>query len=323
MKTDGTMTIARIILWTLLLFIPNALPAQELILVNMERSDGSIGEQFEVLKKRKSIKNGIYRRFYQDGQVNLHANYLNNILNGPFESMHPNGHSAAAGLYLAGMKQGDWAYSDAQGIVTVKGAFKDDSEEGSWSYNGPDGYRITVNYQAGKLNGPWELRLNEQLLATCSFTDGLPDSGSLKLTTDSVYRYADSLYQIPETNPFFTLLKFSGYKFNGRMPDEPRFVAGIQAVRDYLSDYVRLPRSVFQLCNDSGVPKMTCYVQITVSQFGTIEKVEILRSFSQDLDQVIIRAVKDMPLWIPAMNRKIPVRSVFSIPYSFQAFVIR
>lgn len=319
-----SMKLARLIFLATLLYFPLLLVSQELTVITTERSDGTIWEQFEVLKKRKTIKSGFYKRFYPDGQVNLNANYQDNLLNGLFESKHPNGHFAASGNYMAGKKSGDWIYSDAEGTVTVKGTFKEDLEEGIWSINNPEGYHITANYQAGKLNGSWELNLNDQLLATSNFEDGLPRAGSLKLATDSVYRYLDSLYVAPEINAFFLLLKFSDQvRINGPMPDEPRFFCGNQAVRDYLSDYVKLPLSVFQANNGSGVPKKTCYVQIIVSQFGTIEKVSILNSFSKDLDREIIQSIREMPLWIPAINRNIPVRSILTIPYSFQSFIVR
>lgn len=298
--------------------------AQDLKVITVKRQDGTIAEQYEVLKKRRSVRSGFYKRFYFGGQVNVFANFRNNLPDGPFESLHPYGQTAVRGVFVNGMKSGIWTYHDADGSVAVQGTFTNDLEEGAWTYNSPGGFRVSATYQKGKRNGPWELRYQDQLLASCKFTDGVPDSESLQSPVDSSYRYADSLYMAPEVSPYFNLLKFSKKRIIKLViPEEPRFVGGIPAVRDYLYDCVRVPASVYPIGMDSGYQKKTCYVKMIVSQFGTIENVEILRSFSEDLDHEIIQAIMEMPVCIPAINRNIPVRSSLTIPYSFETFMVR
>lgn len=301
------------------LFIPCCVFAQDLKVITEKRQDGTIAEQYEVLKKRQSVKSGFYKRYYFGGQVNVTANFSNNLPDGPFESLHQDGQTAVRGEFANGMKSGDWIYYDTDGRVAAEGSFSNDLEEGIWSFYCPGGYRVSATYQKGKRNGPWELLYNDERLASCTFTDGLPDGGSLRSPADSLYRYADSLYMAPEVGPNFNLLKFSKKRIIKLViPEEPRFVGGIPALREYLYDCIRIPGSAFPKDLRYDYQKLTCYVKMIVSQFGTIENVEILRSFSKDLDDLIIQALMEMPAGIPAINRNVPVRSSLTIPFSFE-----
>jgi outer membrane biosynthesis protein TonB len=107
------------------------------------------------------------------------------------------------------------------------------------------------------------------------------------------------------------------------IPGEPRFISGLPAINQYLADFVIVPPSAYPAYNATGATRKSCFVQLTVSPFGTIDEVKILQGFSKALDQEIIRQVKKMPLWIPAINRDIPVSTIMTMKYTFQTLMVR
>jgi hypothetical protein len=296
--------------------------SQELEVVTSKFMTGAVSEEYQI--NRKGKLDGYYKRFYPEGAVNVEATFSDNQPVGTFLSRHPNGHPAVTGTYREGRKEGRWTYSGPDSLMTISGNFKNDLREGIWTYRHPDGYQIEVNYRSDKPDGSWKLLAGDTLLASCNFTDGKPDRKSMALLSDSVYLYEDSLYRAPDHSALFALLNFSDRKlFITPIPGEQRFLSGLAAINTYLNDFVKIPPSAYPSFNSSGNTRNTCYVQMTVSPFGTIDEVKVLQGFSRALDKEIIREVMKMPLWIPAINRNIPVPSVLTVKYTFQTFIVR
>jgi hypothetical protein len=297
--------------------------SQELIVKTVKESDGFIREEFEVLRNRKSVKNGYYKRFYNDGKVNINATFLDNKLNGKWESLHPEGIVAAAGGYVSDQMSGEWEYHDADGSLCVKGSYTDDRENGTWEYYRPGNFRMIVHYSSGVPDGNWEFFHDNQPVARCRLIDGKYGPETFSLSADSLMSAFDTVYIAPDEPALFYMLRFSKKERpRDPTPGEPRFYKGMPAVKSYLAEYVTLPLSLFPTGNNPPLIKKTCYAQITISRSGIVEKVEILRSFSADLDRELTDTILKMPVWMPAINRGIPVRSVITVPFTFESFVI-
>ncbi|MFA6128196.1 MAG: energy transducer TonB [Bacteroidales bacterium] len=298
------------------------LHSQDLKVKTTKYQNGAISETYQVTARGKL--QGNYKRFYPEGQLNIETSFSDNQPAGAFVSRHPNGHIAVSGMYIGGRKEGQWTYAGPDSLMTVLGNFTNDLMEGVWIYTHPDGFRMQVTYKSGKPDGPWELLSGDTLLASCRFTDGKPDRYSMTLPGDSVYRYQDSLYRAPEHTAQFALLSFSNQKNKFMIiPGEPRFIIGPPAISQYLADFVNVPPSAYPAYNATGTIRNSCFVQMTVSPFGTIDEVKILQGFSIALEQEIIRQVKKMPLWIPAINRNIPVSTIMTMKYTFRTLMIR
>jgi hypothetical protein len=58
----------------------------------------------------------------------------------------------------------------------------------------------------------------------------------------------------------------------------------------------------------------TAYVQVEINDLGKVVKVKIFRGFSRDLDEKIIKVIKEMPLWEPAYLYGKPTRQMWTFP---------
>ncbi|MCK4748441.1 MAG: energy transducer TonB, partial [Bacteroidales bacterium] len=61
------------------------------------------------------------------------------------------------------------------------------------------------------------------------------------------------------------------------------------------------------------------YVQFLVSTSGKIEEIQVARSTHKEFESPALEAFKDMPDWIPGMQRRKPVKVRVVIPVRFSA----
>ncbi|MBT3241933.1 MAG: hypothetical protein HN352_02210 [Bacteroidetes bacterium] len=281
-----------------LLFTP--LQGQEQIWTTTEGQGGVLLEKFEVLKRKKHVKHGQYERYYRAGQTNIVANFTQGKLDGKWSSLHWNGKVAVKGTYRSGDQTGIWQYFDTDGTERVMANFYEDSI--LWTYYGPKHDSIRFVTIDGELHANWEY-FNEEL----RIVD--PES--------------DSIYPVPQIDPVFIMTRYSAkQRIIGPVPNEPAFAIGIDAFNRYLKDYVNLPRSLFPSGRSGEGIKKTCYIQLTLNQIGDMEKLNIIRSFSKQLDKELKRVIEEMPLWFPALDNGRPVKTILTIPYTFQATIM-
>jgi protein TonB len=94
---------------------------------------------------------------------------------------------------------------------------------------------------------------------------------------------------------------------------QPEFPGGIDALRAFLSRNLVTPSEM-----ESGERK-TVYVHFTVGEDGTVTRFEIVQSAGAIYDQEVLRVLKKMPRWRPAIQNWHPVTASFTQPVTFQA----
>lgn len=62
----------------------------------------------------------------------------------------------------------------------------------------------------------------------------------------------------------------------------------------------------------------TVEVEFTVEKSGDITFVGILKGIDPDIDEELIRVLKEMPLWIPATRNGVPTRYKVSMPITLK-----
>ncbi len=292
--------------------------AQEVMWTRVQSPSGQLLEDFQVLKKKKKIRHGKYRKYYHSGQVNIIGNYSYGVLNGEWKSLHYDGGLAVSGAYLDGEWIGNWNYYDLDSTLCVVGNYENNKRVGKWSFIGEDGFRVRLGYEAGLPNGVWEIINQDTLIATCSFLEGEVEEESFKIISPDSVLPEDTVYTVPEYPAVFFMLNYNNHhRTLGPDENEPMFAMGMEAFSRYLQDYVMLPKSVFPSRGQIGKPKSTCYLQVVINQVGVVEGVEVIRSFNKDLDKELKRIIMAMPMWVPAINEGIPVKSMITVPYTF------
>jgi periplasmic protein TonB len=82
----------------------------------------------------------------------------------------------------------------------------------------------------------------------------------------------------------------------------PQFPGGSKAMQDFVNSNIKYPEIALNM-NIRG----TILVYVVIMSDGSLRDVKVVKGLQPDLDAEVVRVVKLMPLWKPAMRRGVPV----------------
>lgn len=92
----------------------------------------------------------------------------------------------------------------------------------------------------------------------------------------------------------------------------PEYVGGYEALARYLNTH-----AVYTMdAREAGVSGVV-FLSFTVERDGTLNDVKVFRHLHHDLDSITLKAVREMPPWLPAMRRGKPVAVQYNLPVKF------
>lgn len=94
---------------------------------------------------------------------------------------------------------------------------------------------------------------------------------------------------------------------------QPQFKGGEKARAKYLVNEIQYPENAAKQGIDGVV-----FVQFIVEKDGTVTNIKIKRGVNELLDAEAMRVVKNMPKWIPGMQKGKPVRVMVNMPIRFK-----
>ncbi len=89
--------------------------------------------EIEVEMKRGK-RNGSMRRYFENGMLDTHCEYVNDLIEGVEVNFTANGEKAQEFTYVHGVKNGPHRAYFVTGEIKVEGNFKDDMFDGEWKY---------------------------------------------------------------------------------------------------------------------------------------------------------------------------------------------
>ena len=95
---------------------------------------------------------------------------------------------------------------------------------------------------------------------------------------------------------------------------QPSFPGGMNAWISFLQRHLRVPEEL-----EPGI-KVTVLVKFIVGTDGSINNFEVVQSGGSSFDREVIRVLKKMPKWTPAMQNGHPAATSFTQPVSFQVY---
>lgn len=98
------------------------------------------------------------------------------------------------------------------------------------------------------------------------------------------------------------------------LEQQPEFPGGQQAWAAFLNRYLRVPDEL-----EPGERK-TVHVRFFVGEDGRVTRFEVVQSAGEAFDQEVIRVLRKMPRWRPAVQNGHPTAVPFTQPVIFQAF---
>lgn len=100
--------------------------------------------------------------------------------------------------------------------------------------------------------------------------------------------------------------------WNGKFEPYPQFIGGKKKLTDFLEMHIKYPAIAIE-SNIGG----SVVVQFTVTDLGEIENVRLIRGVDPASDREAMRAIKTMPLWMPAKNEGKKISSEYQIVFFF------
>lgn len=93
----------------------------------------------------------------------------------------------------------------------------------------------------------------------------------------------------------------------------PVFPGGERALLEYIANNLKYPKEALAKNIEGKV-----YIRFVVSETGSVEEAEVLRSLNKSCDQEAIRVIESMPNWIPGIQNKTAVPVYYVVPIKFQ-----
>jgi periplasmic protein TonB len=93
----------------------------------------------------------------------------------------------------------------------------------------------------------------------------------------------------------------------------PQFPGGASAWLNFLSRHLRPPQDM-----DPG-EKRSCQIRFSVDEDGSITNFQVIQSGGDEFDNEVIRVLKKMPKWLPAIQNGKPASVSFTQPVTFVA----
>ena len=91
----------------------------------------------------------------------------------------------------------------------------------------------------------------------------------------------------------------------------PEFPGGIKAWLGFLNKHLQVPEEL------GAGEKVTVLIGFEVAVDGTVTSFRVLKSGGGNYDEEVIRVLKKMPRWSPAMQSSQPVATTFTQPVTF------
>jgi protein TonB len=131
-------------------------------------------------------------------------------------------------------------------------------------------------------------------------TAGIPDDGKVKLLEKPVENTGNG--HAGPTQPISEFIV---------QERDPEFPGGAEALKKFLSRYLATPDVL-----EEGEKKVV-KIRFKVDKDGTVNTFEIVTSGGDEFDSEVLRVVKKMPRWIPAVQNGINVPVSYVLPVTF------
>ncbi|MEO6285412.1 MAG: energy transducer TonB [Dyadobacter sp.] len=97
-----------------------------------------------------------------------------------------------------------------------------------------------------------------------------------------------------------------------KVEQPPEFVGGTKAIEEYLLDNLTYPEGA-----DNKFRRRTVFTKFIVTETGEIDSAQVVKSHNELVDAVVLRAIKNMPAWIPGKQNGHAVAVWYNMPVRF------
>ncbi len=116
----------------------------------------SLGDDGLYYDKDQNLFTGVYKEFYDNGQVKQDMTLLNGRADGEVSLWYRSGACRETRIFKAGKRDGLWVSFSESGGKTGEASYKDDLKDGPWRIWDDNGIlRYEMFYRKGQKSGLW------------------------------------------------------------------------------------------------------------------------------------------------------------------------
>lgn len=231
---------------------------------------------------------------YSDGVLKTKTTYLNGVKHGAYEEYYHFGKLGAKGSYENGQLAGTFERYSPTGSVTLRATIDQTGNGEFTKYNFKGTVSTFGKFEDWRKAGVWK-NYNYKGKVRNKTTYNTSNSTSVDSTLIEEYGFGKE----PEG-----IVDFPTY--------ESDFVGGPEALSQYVSTHVEYPEEAARQDITGKV-----YVSFIINTDGSISDAKVVRNVHPLLDKEALRLVNSMPLWTPAIEGGMHVRSRARFPITF------
>jgi TonB family protein len=299
-----------------------------------------VGEYF------RGKRNGEFKFYYDNGQINCTGSYSNNKRVGKWVYYYENGHLKQVvlfpqtdneldfrvgeyydrnGLQLVKNGTGKWTNDsihagvfDPFSLKKVTGPFKDSLKNGVWRLT-----RIadkvlmhSESFKRGKFIDATVFNTQFNYIGTIGseVVDKFPDTHRKKFLNTENFKldttaFAGSLVNA-DVETIFKTITGKDFKITSR---EGGYIDGDFTLFQFIAGNINYPISALERRLQG-----TVYVLVTIDPSGDTKEVKILRGVQKEMDNEAARVISLVKRWLPAIQNGKAIESAITIPVKFQ-----
>ncbi len=276
------------------------------------------------------VKDGLFERFYENGNIYSSGNYIDNIQVGEWKFYNEDGSLSETIEFT----EEDYYVlhsidpNGKPGVVSKSGTWRKIISEG-----GKVKYKLTGKFKDGKKVGIWKVTTTGgKILHIEKYKDNVFYSaemrgafGDMVISTQLFgkdFFYPQSFAAIEEFQPGFDMYPA---EFVDDLPNtsfiaesdtgfiKAQYPGGMAGFYSFLGMNIRYPDAA-RVKSVSG----KVYVKFSISKDGAVEKVEVIKGLGHGLDEEAIRVISLCPNWIPARKDGVRVVDSMVLPITFR-----
>jgi TonB family protein len=290
-------------------------------------------------------KNGFFKFYYPNGQVERTGNYFSNRRIGQWEYFFDNGQLKQLAFFPDDGERLDFSileFYDSEGKPLVQngsgkwenegyfstldndkslkrltGEFSDSLRHGSFKLIRVSDNRLMIEERFDRGNFQWarfykrgSSRYSE---GKSEYINKLPDTYGPKFTSTENFRLDNNFFspEIMNAGVAEILSKVSGQEIL-ITEREAGYAYGDYELISFIAAHLRYPINAVR----NGVTGRVL-VNVLIDAEGKAREVTLLRGIEESLDEEALRVVSLINDWLPKIENGVPVESVYTIPVSF------
>lgn len=246
----------------------------------------------------------------------MEGHVKNGLKEGIFTFYHPNKQISSRGFYQKGKRVGlhrTYHENGAKKDSTFYLAEAIGGNSYSWYHGGKLQNVMTLDSMGTESGSSISYFENGNVSSKGTYLAGLKKNGLWTYYHENGNKASEVNYILDKINSKKCFNEAGEEQVDCQMEVQTEFPGGLNKFNKYMSKKIKWPPNY--ILTKAG--KARVIVGFTVSKTGKITDIKVVQSFHEEFDKMAVKAIKEMPDWVPAKQYNRSVSVNFMLPVNF------